>query len=131
SHPLMSDTFAKRPLGQTGIEVSALGWGTVKLGRNTQVKYPSGFELPDDKTAAQLLHLVRDLGVNLLDTAPAYGTSEERLGNLLKGQRQGWVSCTKAGEFFDGTHSRFDFSSAALRESVEQSLRRRRSDYID
>ncbi len=127
----MSDTFAKRPLGQTGIEVSALGWGTVKLGRNTQVKYPSGFELPDDKTAAQLLHLVRDLGVNLLDTAPAYGTSEERLGKLLKGQRQDWVICTKAGEFFDGTQSRFDFSSAALRESVEQSLRRLRSDYID
>jgi aryl-alcohol dehydrogenase-like predicted oxidoreductase len=127
----MSDSLLKCPLGQTGLEVSALGWGTVKLGRNTQVKYPEGFSLPDDRVAAQLLHLVRDLGINLLDTAPAYGISEERLGKLLKGQRQDWVLCTKAGEFFDGRESRFDFSPAAIKLSVEQSLRRLRSDYID
>ena len=38
-------------MGNTGLTVSALGLGTVKLGRNTGVKYPSGFELPDDRSA--------------------------------------------------------------------------------
>src|SRR5690606_15619655 len=86
-----------RPLGQTGLTVSALGLGTVKFGRNTGVKYPRSFELPDRSAAANLLSLARDLGINLLDTAPAYGESEERLGELLQGQRQDWLICTKAG----------------------------------
>ena len=72
-----------RHLGNTGIKVSPLGLGTVKLGRNQQVKYPHGFTLPDDKTVKELLALTWDLGINLIDTAPAYGNSEERLGALL------------------------------------------------
>jgi aryl-alcohol dehydrogenase-like predicted oxidoreductase len=44
------------------------------------VKYPKGFELPSDDDVRSLLDTARDLGVNLLDTAPAYGTSEQRLG---------------------------------------------------
>ena len=77
-----------RPLGTTGLQVSAIGFGTVKLGRNQQVKYPSGFALPDDARVEALLQIARDAGVNLLDTAPAYGSSEERLGKLLQ-QRAG------------------------------------------
>lgn len=42
------------------------------------MKYPSGFTIPDDREAADLLALARDLGINLIDTAPAYGRSEER-----------------------------------------------------
>jgi aryl-alcohol dehydrogenase-like predicted oxidoreductase len=42
-------TLAKRPLGSTGIEVSSLGLGTVKFGRNQEVKYPTGFSLPVDR----------------------------------------------------------------------------------
>ena len=84
-----------RPLGSTGLRVSPLGLGTVKLGRNTGVKYPNQFALPSDGQARELLALARDLGINLIDTAPAYGTSETRLGPLLQGQRQDWVVCTK------------------------------------
>ena len=72
-----------RPLGDTGLQVSALGLGTVKLGRDQGVKYPSGFTIPDDREARALLDLARDLGINLIDTAPDYGRSEERLGPLL------------------------------------------------
>lgn len=68
-----------RPLGDTGLAVSPLGLGTVKFGRDQGVKYPSGFTIPDDREAADLLALARDLGINLIDTAPAYGRSEERL----------------------------------------------------
>ncbi len=123
-------------LGKTDIRISRLGLGTVKLGRNQSVKYPESFELPSDVDTRQLLHCARDLGINLLDTAPAYGVSEERLGYLLRGERKEWVICTKAGEEFsrdyesDGS-SNFDFEATALRKSVERSLRRLRTDYLD
>ncbi len=92
-----------RPLGDTGLAVSPLGLGTVKFGRDQGVKYPSGFTIPDDREAADLLALARDLGINLIDTAPAYGRSEERLGPLLRGQREHWVIVSKVGEeFVDG-----------------------------
>ena len=76
-----------RPLGNTGMEISALGFGTVKLGRNEGVKYPQGFSIPDDRSASALIAYAQELGINLIDTAPAYGNSEERLGKLLAGQR--------------------------------------------
>ena len=69
----------KRPLGSTGIDVSVLGLGTVKIGRNQQVKYPTGFKLPDDKAVVELFELAHALGINFIDTAPAYGSSEQRL----------------------------------------------------
>ncbi|MEB0041713.1 aldo/keto reductase [Pseudomonas sp. MH10] len=120
-----------RPLGSTGLSVSPLGLGTVKLGRDQGVKYPNGFKIPDDREAEMLLKLARDLGVNLIDTAPAYGTSEERLGPLLRGQRHEWVIVSKVGEEFEGGQSRHDFSAAHTRLSVERSLKRLETDFID
>jgi len=120
-----------RPLGDTGLRVSPLGLGTVKLGRDQGVKYPSGFTIPDDTEARQLLALARDLGINLIDTAPAYGRSEERLGPLLRGQRQDWVIVSKVGEEFEAGQSHFDFSPAHTRRSVERSLQRLETDVID
>ncbi len=120
-----------RPLGSTGLIVSPLGLGTVKLGRDQGVKYPSGFTIPDDRAASTLLAQARELGINLLDTAPAYGVSEQRLGPLLRGQRQAWVICSKVGEEFEDGASRFDFSAAHTRLSVERSLRRLETDYLD
>lgn len=120
-----------RPLGDTGIQVSALGLGTVKLGRDQGVKYPQGFSIPDDTSARELLAQARSLGINLIDTAPAYGTSEQRLGQLLQGQRNDWVICSKVGEEFERGQSRFDFSPEHTRYSVERSLRRLNTDMID
>ena len=79
----MNDTLPSRILGSTGLEVSTLGLGTVKFGRNSGVKYPNQFDLPDDEQIRQLLAQASDHGMNLLDTAPAYGSSEERLGLSL------------------------------------------------
>ncbi|HVZ93065.1 MAG TPA: aldo/keto reductase [Phycisphaerales bacterium] len=123
----------RRPLGRTGITVSALGLGTVKLGRRAGVKYPHAFEIPDDATAARLLDTAHGLGINLLDTAPAYGIAEERLGKLLAGQRDRWVLGTKAGEEFSEAtdESRFDFSAAAVTASIEGSLKRLGTDRLD
>jgi aryl-alcohol dehydrogenase-like predicted oxidoreductase len=123
----------QRPFGHTGMSVSPIGLGTVKFGRNTGLKHPTPFALPTDAEASNLLALAADLGITLIDTAPAYGSSEERLGGLLAGQRQRWILATKVGEEFDtatGT-SRFDFSPAHVRFSVERSLRRLRTDVLD
>lgn len=127
---------ALRPLGNTGIRVSPIGLGTVKLGRNQGVKYPAPFDLPSDEQATALLQTAADLGINLIDTAPAYGTSEARLGELMAranwfGARERWVVCTKAGEEFEHGASRFDFSPHAVRASVERSRARLGVDVLD
>ncbi len=119
-----------RPLGGTGLRVSAIGLGTTKLGRNEQVKYPQPFELPSDAQVRGLLETARRCGVNLIDTAPAYGSSEARLGELL-GDRDRWVLVTKAGEGFADGVSHFDFSPDAILHSVHRSLERLRTDRID
>lgn len=118
-----------RPLGSTGIEVSPLGLGTVKFGRNQQVKYPSAFDLPDDRQVRDILSLTRELGINLIDTAPAYGISQQRLGQLLTSRHE-WVIVSKVGEIFDG-QSHFDFSFDYTIASVEQTLRTLKTDYLD
>ncbi len=120
----------KRALGSTGIDVSVLGLGTVKIGRNQQVKYPSGFDLPDDKSVIELFELARSLGINFIDTAPAYGSSEQRLGELLP-NRHDWVIMTKVGEIFEDAQSRFDFSFEHTIKSVEQSLKKLKRDVLD
>jgi aryl-alcohol dehydrogenase-like predicted oxidoreductase len=119
-----------RLLGNTGIGVSCLGLGTVKVGRNQGVKYPSGFELPNDATVQALLEAAQEAGINLLDTAPAYGESETRLGGLIR-NRGDWIIASKVGEEFINGESRFDFSAEHTRFSVERSLRRLRTDYLD
>lgn len=124
-----------RPLGHTGLMVSPLGLGTVKLGRNEGVKYPSGFDLPDDAAALALLEAACDLGINLLDTAPAYGLAEARLGRLLPRiagrRREDWLLVSKAGENFDHGVSQYDFSAEAVRASVLRSLERLGTPYLD
>ncbi|RMF19908.1 MAG: aldo/keto reductase [Gammaproteobacteria bacterium] len=120
----------RRQLGQTGLSVSPIGLGTVKIGRDQGVKYPSGFTIPDDDAVRNLLALARDLGINVVDTAPAYGTSETRLGQLLTSRRD-WVIVTKVGEEFEGGESRFDFTPEHVRFSVERSLKRLNTDWLD
>lgn len=124
-----------RSLGSTGPLVSPLGLGTVKLGRNEGVKYPQGFELPGDAAVLALLETARELGINLLDTAPAYGVAEARLGRLLprleRWRREDWVLVSKAGENFADGVSSFDFSPEAIRTSVLNSLRRLDMPYLD
>lgn len=121
----------KRRLGNTNIDISVVGLGTVKFGRNEGVKYPQAFELPTDEQCLHLLSLAKEIGINFLDTAPAYGSSEMRLGQFLKGQRHDWVLGTKVGEQFIQGQSQFDFSTPAIVQSIESSLRALQTDYLD
>ncbi len=97
------------------------------------MKYPEAYELPSDEGVDDLLAICADAGVTLLDTAPAYGTSEDRLGPALarRGDRDRWVLSTKVGEAFDGEVSRFDFTPEAVVASVERSLRRLGTDRVE
>ena len=122
-----------RPLGATGMKVSPLSLGTVKFGRTQGLRYPQEFSLPDDRQLLKLLALARDLGINLLDTAPAYGSSEQRLGDLLPklGGVGDWIISTKVGETFHDGHSTYDFSAALTRASIERSLKTLKRETLD
>ncbi len=121
----------KIELGSTGIDISPIGLGTVKFGRNQGVKYPEKFEIPDENYLADLLELAKSLGINMLDTAPSYGSSEERLGRLLSGQRKDWVIVGKVGEEFENGESEYIFTPDHFKMSVERSLKRLKTDFID
>lgn len=120
-----------RPLGRTGIWVSRVGLGTVAWGRDKGLKYERPASLPSDARIAELIERAEALGINLLDTAPAYGTSEVRIGAALAGRRDRWAISTKVGEQFDGTRSEFDFSAAAVDRSIRASLAALRTDRVD
>ncbi len=120
-----------RPLHGTSSLVSPLGLGTVKFGRNQSVKYPTAFDLPGDDAILSLLDIAREEGINLIDTAPAYGSSEERLGKVLGSRRDEWVIVSKAGEEFHGDHSTYDFSREAISASIDRTLSRLRTDRVE
>lgn len=118
------------PLGQSGLSVTPIGYGAFKIGRNEQIKYPAGYALPSDEDVQSLIHGLRALGVNFFDTAPAYGTSEERLGKALAGIDDVVIS-TKVGETFTNGRSQFDFTAPAVRNSLERSRERLGRDSLD
>jgi aryl-alcohol dehydrogenase-like predicted oxidoreductase len=121
----------RRPLGRTGFAISPIGFGAFKIGRNQKTKYSTAYELPSDEQVAALLSGLLDLGINYIDTAPAYGTSEERIGRAISGRRSEFVLATKVGETFEDGASTYDFSASAVRKSVERSLKRLKTPAID
>ncbi len=120
-----------RPLGKTGLDVSPLGFGAFKIGRNEKIKYPQSYDLPDDAAVERLLNGVLDSGINLIDTAPAYGRSEERIGQFLSHRRSEFVLSTKVGERFVNGESQYDFTGLGVRASLAESLRRLRTETLD
>jgi aryl-alcohol dehydrogenase-like predicted oxidoreductase len=120
-----------RPLGRSGFSLSPIGFGAFKIGRNQKTKYSSSYELPSDEQLATLLNGLLDLGINYIDTAPAYGTSEERIGRAIAGRRSEFVLATKVGETFEAGVSHYEFSTEAIRNSVARSLERLKSPTID
>ena len=133
----------ERALGRSSISVPPIGLGTVKLGRLAGLKYPAAqvpTALPDDEHVLQLLREAAKLGVTLIDTAPAYGQSEQRLGELLYRvqPRQRWVLCSKVGEEFAPSGgdsgeetSTYDFTPKTIVASINRSLQRLQTDYLD
>ncbi|MBO0728311.1 MAG: aldo/keto reductase [Acidimicrobiaceae bacterium] len=106
----------RRPLGK--LEVSVVG-----LGGNTFGSTYFANAIDASGTRA-VVDAALDAGINFIDTANSYGDSEEFLGRALEGRRDQVVLATKFG-------SRGGASAAAIREAVDNSLRRLRTDHID
>ncbi len=112
----------QRPFGKTGLQLSVLGFGTGPLGGD--------FGTLDLGEAERTVHAAIDSGINLFDTSPYYGRtlSEQRLGPALKGKRQQVILCTKLGRYEKAS---FDFSAARVASSIDESLSRLHTDYVD
>lgn len=113
------------PLGNTSLQVSTLGFGAATLGG----EYGS----LDFAGAQRAVDCAVDAGINLFDVSPYYGRTlaEERLGRALVGKRDRVILSTKVGRYDQDLPHGFDFSSARVVSSLEESMRRLRTDVID
>ena len=119
-----------RTLGRTGADVTILSYGAMELRGQ-----PRGPEIADED-AGRLLNRVLDGGINLIDTSPDYGRSEELIGTYLSGRRDEFFLASKCGcplnPPADATPPyAHDYTPANVRADVEQSLRRLRTDRLD
>lgn len=111
-------TIEPRDLGNTGLKVSALGYGAGHIG---------GDELSDEKVE-KILRTAVDLGITLFDTARGYGKSEERLGKFLKPVRDKVVYSTKIGYGIEGVE---DWTPEAITRGIEEARQKLQIDCID
>lgn len=127
-----SNEMPRHFLGNTKLLVSALGLGTVALGIDYGIAQSSQERHPTRAEAERLIGVALDSGITLIDTAPGYGPSEEIIGNTLLGRRPFMVLATKVS-CHDATGQRLAISElrAHIARSVESSLRRLRTDWID
>src|SRR5271156_4023654 len=111
-----------RKLGQTDLHLSLVGFGGASLG--------GVYGKIDPAEAIRAVHLAVDNGINFFDSSPYYGTtlSETRLGEALVGRRERVVLATKCGRY---GLADFDFSAKRVIASMDESLRRLQTDYID
>lgn len=113
----------KRPLAQTGLELSVLGFGASSIGAE--------FRPIDVPEALRCVHVAMDRGINYIDTAAYYGRgmSEVMLGRVLPEiPRDSYILSTKLGRY---APQHFDFSARRVVESIDISLERMQLDYLD
>lgn len=111
-----------RQLGETSLRVSILGYGASPLG--------NAFRVTDPAEGASAVHLAVERGINYFDVSPYYGLTlaETRLGEALVGLRQNVILATKCGRY---GADEFDFSAARITASIDESLARLQTDYVD
>ncbi|MDJ0974889.1 MAG: aldo/keto reductase [Planctomycetota bacterium] len=108
----------RRPLGRTGLDVSVLGYGSVPIG---QPGYPY-------EDAAELLDGILAAGVNLIDTAAAYGRAESVIGRALHSRRDELVLVTKTGAVENYAPA---WSKPEIRQTIDRSLERLQTEVVD
>ncbi|MHB8059588.1 MAG: aldo/keto reductase [Gaiellaceae bacterium] len=128
---------AKRRLGHSEIEVSAMGLGCWAIGGAwSWGETPVGWGETDDEESIRAIRAAIDLGVSFFDTADVYGCgrSERVLGKAIAGHKDEIVVATKFGNVFDEETRSWtgeDVSPAAIRAACQASLRRLGLDRID
>lgn len=111
-----------RTLGRTGIKVSPYGLGALMYATRMG-------NAPEEST--RIIHKAIDAGINLIDTADAYGDSEDVVGRALEGRRDQVVLATKVGMPQGDDPNHQGASRRWITTALENSLRRLRTDYID
>jgi aryl-alcohol dehydrogenase-like predicted oxidoreductase len=106
-----------RTLGQTGLQVSVLGFGGAEI----------GFQSADPVEVKRLLDAALDDGLNVIDTAECYKASEEMIGNAVSGRRSDFHLFTKTGHMEDGDH----WNPAKMTAQIERSLKRLKTSHVD
>ncbi len=111
-----------RRLGKTDMDVSILSFGASPMG--------NVFGVADEGEGVRAVHYAIDHGINFFDVAPFYGATlaENRLGKALEGKRNGVYLATKCGRY---GQDEFDFSYQRVLGSIDESLQRLRTDYVD
>jgi aryl-alcohol dehydrogenase-like predicted oxidoreductase len=112
-----------RTLGRTGIKVSPYALGALALG--------TYIGNPDQDDSVRIIHKALDAGINVIDTADAYGESEVLVGKALKDRRDGVVLATKVGRPVGDDPNQQGASRRWIMTAAENSLRRLQTDYID
>lgn len=113
------------PLGTTGLNVSRIGLGGWTFG--------GGYDWGpiEFKDIADTVNAALETGINLIDTAPVYGSSEEALGMALKGKRSHVILSTKCGLIKNGSWAEHNLKSATITKQLENSLKNLQTDVID
>ena len=119
-----------RQLGRTGLRVSEIGLGTVELGLDYGVLVGEEHLRPTTIQATYLLNRALDLGVNFIDTARAYGTSEEVIGRALKSRRGEYILASKLVPIREEGQTDQQLR-AQVKTSIVESLRMLQTDVID
>lgn len=126
------DAMKYRKFGNTDLTVSEIGFGMWPIGGTIKA---GDYGVVDQSEAIKAIHRAMELGITLFDTAPAYGDGhgEEVLGEALVGNRDASIITTKCAVRWDhGTKSWItDSSKKSILASVEKSLSRLRTDYLD
>jgi len=122
---MADDTIAKRPLGASGLQATAIGLGCMSLSGT--------YGTSDDDESIKLIHAALDNGITLLDTSDAYGAghNETLVGKALAGRRDGVVLATKFGNL-GGRGGKFaDGRPEYVTASCDASLKRLGVETID
>ena len=116
----------KRRLGKNGLVTSELGFGCMGL------NYHRG-PAKNRNDMIKVIHSAIDAGITMFDTAEVYGpyTNEELVGDALVGKRKNIQIATKGGFRIDGSDNEVDSSPETITASIEGSLKRLKTDYID
>ena len=117
-----------RRLGRTNLQVSEIGLGTVELGMDYGLPVNNQHVKPSEADATRLLNQALDWGVNFIDTARSYGTSEEVIGKAIGHRRHDYILASKV-HYFPDLHG--DDLQQAVEKSVYDSLHALKTDYID
>ncbi|MBW4481997.1 MAG: aldo/keto reductase [Tildeniella torsiva UHER 1998/13D] len=122
-------------MGKTNLQVSVFGIGTYQLSGPVSLDGKAdGFPDVGHDAAISLIHACEEMGINLIDSAEIYGAGEgeRRVGKAIQGRRDRWLLSTKFGWRRGATGNRItDSHSSTIRSSLEGSLRRLNTDYID